>query len=270
MRAMVHRGPDDDGYEQFALGEAGGPTCGFGFRRLAILDLSPLGHQPMVNAATGDALIFNGEVYNYVELRQRLASRGHTFRSSGDTEVLLQALSTWGEAVLDDLDGMFAFAFYHAASRRVLLARDPLGIKPLYIARMPNAIVWGSEVRAVLASRLVPDDLSPAGIAGCLAFGATQDPLTVHQAIRSLPAGSCEWLDAASLTGRPPAIRRYWRFPELGVRPPQPVLTGRIASRVDLVQLVSKEAGDGSAGRSAEVCGLSFGTPGGPGRVLAG
>ncbi|NBX30866.1 asparagine synthetase B, partial [bacterium] len=129
MRVMIHRGPDDEGYEQFPL--AGEGACGFGFRRLAILDLSPAGHQPMVNAATGDALIFNGEIYNYVELRQRLEAHGCSFRSTGDTEVLLQALGTWGEQTLGELDGMFAFAFYHAASRRVLVARDPLGIKPL-------------------------------------------------------------------------------------------------------------------------------------------
>jgi asparagine synthase (glutamine-hydrolysing) len=113
---------------------------------------------------------------------------------------------------------MFAFAFYQAASRRVLLARDPLGIKPLYVARVPGAVVFASEVRAVLASGLVPDDLDPAGVAGCLAYGAPQDPLTVHRAVRSMPSGACEWLDAASLDGCPPAPRRYWRFPDL-VRP---------------------------------------------------
>jgi len=137
MRAMIHRGPDDEGYEEFSLhADAGGPVCGFGFRRLAILDLSPLGHQPMVNRETGDAIIFNGEIYNFASLRERLVALGHTFRSTGDTEVLLRALSEWGERVLNELDGMFALAFYHAATKRVLLARDQLGIKPLYVARV--------------------------------------------------------------------------------------------------------------------------------------
>jgi len=216
MRVMVHRGPDDEGYAEFPLGsDDTGPRCGFGFRRLAILDLSPAGHQPMINADTGDALIFNGEIYNYRELRDRLVGRGCTFHSTGDTEVLLKALGTWGEQALDELDGMFAFAFYEARSRRVLLARDPLGIKPLYVARARDSVVFASEVRGVLASGLVPDDLDPAGIAGCLAYGAPQDPLTIHRAVRSMPAGTCEWLDAATLAGRPAACRRYWSFPAL-------------------------------------------------------
>jgi asparagine synthase (glutamine-hydrolysing) len=220
MRAMVHRGPDDEGFEQFPIA-ASGPaasaaagTVGFGFRRLAILDLTPAGHQPMVHPQTGDCLIFNGEIYNFRWLRAKLQSLGLEVRSSGDTEVLLHALVAWGEKALDDLDGMYAFAFYHAKSRRVLLARDPFGIKPLYVARAQRAFVFASEVRAVLASGLVPDDLDPAGIASFLAYGAPQDPLTVHRAIKSFPAGSCEWIgsDAAS---RPAAARRYWRFPDV-------------------------------------------------------
>jgi asparagine synthase (glutamine-hydrolysing) len=214
MRAMVHRGPDDEGFERFPLGREGdGPVVGFGFRRLAILDLSPLGHQPMVDPETGDALVFNGEIYNFPRIRARLQGLGCRFRSSGDTEVLLRSLSRFGEAALDDLDGMFGLAFYQAASRRVLLARDPLGIKPLYVARAGGAIVFASEVRAVLASGLVPDDLDPAGIAGMLAYGAPQDPLTVHRAIRSMSAGSLEWIDAAALDRGPPSRRRFWRLP---------------------------------------------------------
>jgi asparagine synthase (glutamine-hydrolysing) len=229
MRAMVHRGPDDEGYERFPLGRGdGGPVAGFGFRRLAILDLSPLGHQPMVDPETGDALVFNGEIYNFPEIRSRLEGLGCRFRSSGDTEVLLRALSRFGEAALDDLDGMFGLAFYHAASRRVLLARDPLGIKPLYVARTDGAIVFASEVRAVLASRLVPDDLDPAGIAGMLAYGAPQDPLTVHRCIRSLPAGSLEWVDAASLDGGPRSRRRYWRPPALEAACPEAEAVARV------------------------------------------
>ena len=221
MRAMVHRGPDDEGYEAFpivaGLHAAGPPTgtVGFGFRRLAILDLTPAGHQPMVHPDTGDCLIFNGEIYNFRWLRAKLEGLGFAVHSSGDTEVLLHALVAWGEKALDELDGMFAFAFYHAKSRRVLLARDPFGIKPLYVARAQKAFVFASEVRAVLASGLVPDDLDPAGIASFLAYGAPQDPLTVHRAIQSFPAGSCEWIgsDAAA---HAPRSRRFWSFPAEG------------------------------------------------------
>ncbi len=213
MAAMVHRGPDDEGFERFSL--AGEATVGFGFRRLAILDLSPAGHQPMVNEVTGDCLVFNGEIYNYRSLRAKLRLAGVELRSTGDTEVLLKALSTWGEKALDDLDGMFAFAFFHAASRRVLLARDHLGIKPLYVSRVGNRIVFASEVRAVLSSGLVPFDLDPAGVAGFLAYGSPQDPRTVHAHVSSMPAGSYQWIDAGSLGHSPRPPVRYWAFPSV-------------------------------------------------------
>lgn len=214
MQAMVHRGPDDEGYEQFPLTDsAAGPVCGFGFRRLAIMDLSPLGHQPMIHHRTGDALAFNGEIYNFVDLRSQLQRLGHVFRSTGDTEVLLHALSEWGDNALRMLDGMFAIAFYQASSRRVLLARDPLGIKPLYVAQLPGMLVFASEICAVLATGLVPSDLDPAGVASFLAYGAPQDPLTVHRHIRSLPSGTAEWIDVESLTGSP-RRQRYWSYPD--------------------------------------------------------
>lgn len=214
MRSMIHRGPDDEGYERLPLGAQGGVIAGFGFRRLAILDLTPAGHQPMVDRETGDCLIFNGEIYNFRWLRAKLESKGVRVRSSGDTEVLLHTLATWREAALDLIDGMYAFAFYHAANRRILLARDPFGIKPLYFAQPPRTFVFASEVRAVLASGLVLDDLDPAGMATMLAYGSPQDPLTVHAAIKSFPAGSCQWIDAGVADGRQPSPpRRYWRFP---------------------------------------------------------
>jgi asparagine synthase (glutamine-hydrolysing) len=239
MRAMVHRGPDDEGCEQFPFGDGAGNACGFGFRRLAILDLSPLGHQPMIDPATGDAIVFNGEIYNFRELRRKLEASGHAFRSTGDTEVLLRALTAWGERAIDELDGMFAFAFYHAASRRVLLARDPLGIKPLYVARMPGTLVFASEVRAVLASGLVPDDLDPAGIAGCMAYGAPQDPLTVHRAIRSMPAGTYAWLDHQTVARNIPNEKRYWSFPRITAGEPETALIDAI--RDDLADSVRRQ-----------------------------
>jgi len=216
MRAMVHRGPDDEGYQQLSFGpDPSNTVAAFGFRRLSVLDLSPAGHQPIINPDNGDCLVFNGEIYNFRWLRARLESKGIAFRSSGDSEVLLRALSEWGDAAIAELDGMFAFAFYQAQTRRILLARDPLGIKPLYVAPQPDGLVFASEVRAVLASGLVPRDLDPAGVATVLAYGAPQDPLTVHAAIRSMPSGTFQWLGPEMPHGA--ALRRerrYWRFPE--------------------------------------------------------
>ncbi|MCE9630025.1 MAG: asparagine synthase (glutamine-hydrolyzing) [Planctomycetia bacterium] len=215
MQAMIHRGPDDDGYEELPMGgDESGPVAGFGFRRLSILDLTSAGHQPIFNSFTGDCLIFNGEIYNFRSLRSELQLRGTLFRGTSDSEVLLQALSTWGEAALEKLQGMYAFAFYEAKTRRILLARDPLGIKPLYVASLPNRFVFASEIRSVRVSGLVPDDLDMGGIAGMLAYGAVQSPRTIYEHIRSFPAGNSQWLDAGVVSGSPQApSRRYWNFP---------------------------------------------------------
>jgi len=233
--AMVHRGPDDEGYESRPLGpDGGGPVAGFGFRRLAILDRSAAGRQPMVNPATGDLIVFNGEIYNFRLLRRRLEGEGVAFRSSGDTEVLLAALSTWGEAALAELDGMFALAFYEARTRRILLARDHVGIKPLYVARPPGAIVFASEVRAVLASGLVSAELSPAGIAAYLAYGAPQDPLTIHRHVTSFPSGSSAWIDASVVDrGTPLEPRRYWSFPAAGDANGEDGAVARLRGEID-------------------------------------
>lgn len=230
MRAMLHRGPDDEGYVELPLAtHDGSAVAGFGFRRLAILDLSPAGHQPMVNPATGDCLVFNGEIYNFRTLRARLQAQGVSFTSTGDSEVLLQALSTWGERALDMFDGMFAFAFYEARNRRILLARDPFGIKPLYLAHVAGGLAFASEVRALLASGLVPDDLDPAGVASYLAYGATQDPLTMHRAIRSLGAGSAAWVSWPVMA---PAVRRFWTFPWPQPAPEDPLLLQAVQTKL--------------------------------------
>jgi len=216
MRAMPHRGPDDEGFESMRMGRADdGGIAAFGFRRLAILDLSMAGHQPMFHPDTGDCLIFNGEIYNYRDLREQLEAEGIAVTSTGDTEVLLKALSHWGEKAVDRLDGMFAFAFYEARSRRVLLARDPVGIKPLYFSLTAHGMLFGSEVRMLRATGLVSAEFDPAGVAGYLAYGSPQDPLTVHRDIRSFPAGTTQWiaLGADGPVQEGPRTQ-YWRFPE--------------------------------------------------------
>jgi len=221
MNAMVHRGPDDEGFELLKFDDHdAGPGVGFGFRRLAILDLTLTGHQPMYNPATGDCLIFNGEIYNFARLRAELQCEGVLFRGHSDTEVLLHALSRWGEAAFGKIQGMFAFAFYEAKTHRVLLARDPLGIKPLYVAASAKRIVFASEVRSLLTSGLVSNELDISGIAGMLAYGAVQSPHTIYKAIRLFPAGHYQWLAATP----DPDIKaagplRYWRFPATSSAP---------------------------------------------------
>ena len=214
-RALRHRGPDDDGETILPLGTAGDHAfVALGFRRLSILDRSLAARQPMANPDTGDCLVFNGEIWNFRELREELKAAGRHVSSSGDTEVLLLALTLWQEKALDKIKGMFSLAFYHAKSRRLLLARDPLGIKPLYVAHTGKAFVFASEVRAMRASGLVPEDLDIAGIAGMLAYGAMPSPRTAFQGIRSFPPASYQWIDAGAVTGRRPAdAERFWNFP---------------------------------------------------------
>jgi asparagine synthase (glutamine-hydrolysing) len=216
MNTMVHRGPDDAGFEVLKLGPYEfGPFAGFGFRRLAILDLTSTGHQPMFNPNTGDCLIFNGEIYNFRRLRTELQCEGVLFRGSSDTEVLLHALSRWGESALQRLQGMYAFAFYEARKRRLLLARDPLGIKPLYVAETKNQLVFASEIRALRSSGLIDDELDVSGIAGMLAYGAVQSPRTIHKCIRSFPAAHYQWFETnatGEIQAQPPI--RHWRFPK--------------------------------------------------------
>ncbi len=157
--AMVHRGPDADGSWQSSA-DAHGRGAMLTHRRLAILDLSPAGVQPMIDPVTGDVIAFNGEIYNYLDLRRQLSAEGHTFQSTGDTAVMLRALGTHGRETLGRLRGMFAFAHWDSRRRELLLARDALGIKPLYLARNrdPSAgwsLAFASEVRALLASGLL-------------------------------------------------------------------------------------------------------------------
>ncbi len=192
-----------------------GEMVALGFRRLSILDLSLAGHQPMLNQATGDCLVFNGEIYNYRSIREKLEAKGIQLESTGDTEVLLKSLSAWGERAIAMLDGMFAIAFYEAASRRLLLARDSVGIKPLYTSRASHGFLFASEIGTLRASGLVSSEFAPAGVAGFLAYGAPQDPLTVHRDIKSFPAGTMQWIEIDAAGGlRESQRKQYWTFPE--------------------------------------------------------
>ncbi len=223
--ALRHRGPNDAGFHLARAGEDA-PWVAMGHRRLSILDLSPLGHQPMVHPATGDAIVYNGEIYNHTDIRRRLERRGVSFRSTCDTEVLLHALVEWGDAALEELAGMYALAFFQKSTGRVLLARDPMGIKPLYIASTAQGFLAASEVRAILATGLVSASVDACGLAGYLAYGAVQDPFTLFEGVRSASAAHASWLRfdyKGGLVGT--EQRRTWSFPAVDRR-----LTPKVAT----------------------------------------
>ncbi len=209
LDAERHRGPDDEGTSVIEAGEA---KVALGNRRLAILDVSPLGHQPMANSDTGDVLVYNGEIYNSPELRSQLEVEGFRFRGRSDTEVLLNGYQYWGVDVLKRLKGMFAFALWDNNKRQLILARDHLGIKPLYYSVLPGkGLVCASEIRALLSSGLVSGDVSRAGLAGYLAYGAVQEPLTILRGVFSLPAAS--WM-AVNTYGEIKDRGTYWQIPQ--------------------------------------------------------
>ncbi len=198
---MVSRGPDGSG---LWLSEGG--RTGFGHRRLAIIDLSEGGAQPMHTADGRLTITFNGEIYNYRELRAELQSRGRRFRSESDTEVLLQLYAEYGAAMVSRLRGMFAFGLWDADKRTLLLARDPLGIKPLYWADDGWTLRFASQAKALLAGGAVSRDPDPAGIVGFHLFGSVPEPFTVWRSIQSLPAGTTLTVD-----GTGPGIpQRYY------------------------------------------------------------
>lgn len=212
LRAMlacqVHRGPDDGG---FHLLDTPGGVVGVGNRRLAVQDVSQHGHQPMFNPDTADVLVYNGEIYNAPDLRRTLEQVGHTFRGRSDTEVLLRAYEQWGTACVDRLRGMFAFAIWDARRSRLVVARDHVGMKPLYCAPLGGGgFAFASELRSLLAGGMVPFELDPRAVAGYLAYGAVQEPLSMVRGVSVLPAGSWIELDAS---GDVVGEERYWRLP---------------------------------------------------------
>lgn len=188
MTRIVRRGPDDEGEW------TDGRRCALGFRRLSILDLSPTGHQPMTTTDGRHVLVFNGEVYNFRELRADLESRGRTFRSSGDAETVLVALAEWGPAALKRFNGMFALAYYDSLEQRLLLARDHAGIKPLHYGLSPRGIVFGSQSDQIRAHPWMRDrGIDENGLALYLRFGFVPAPYGLHAGAHQVQAG--EWIE---------------------------------------------------------------------------
>ncbi|MEQ8968461.1 MAG: asparagine synthase (glutamine-hydrolyzing) [Azospirillaceae bacterium] len=203
--AMTSRGPDDAGAWRSEDGRVG-----LGHRRLAIIDLSAAGHQPMHTADGRLSIVFNGEIYNYRELRRELAQRGCAFRSDSDTEVLLHLYALEGAAMVSRLRGMFAFALWDADKRGLLLARDPFGIKPLYYADDGASLRVASQVSALAAGGRIDTRPDPAGHVGFFLWGYVPEPHTIYRGVRALPAGSTLWIDEAG--ARSPAT--YWSVTE--------------------------------------------------------
>lgn len=206
--AMAHRGPDDEG---FYLAPDG--RMGLANRRLAIRDLSPAGHMPMVAAGEAVAITYNGEIYNAGELRLELESLGRVFCSHSDTEVMLHGYLAWGDGVLPRLRGMFAFAIADGRPdrQRLLLARDRMGIKPLYYALTPSGFLFSSELGGLLASGGMSKEIDPEALAGYLLLGSVPAPLTIYKQAAALEPGSSLEVDLrGGMVARPTV---YWRLP---------------------------------------------------------
>lgn len=197
MNATIeHRGPDGDGYYA-------GAGAGLAFQRLAIIDLER-GWQPIYNEDRSIVIVFNGEIYNHRGIREELAAR-HTFSSGADTEVILHGYEEWGEGIVDKLRGMFAFAIWDENKRKLLIARDRLGIKPLYYYTSPHGIVFGSEIKAILEHPDVQREIDHQALDAYMSFLYIPAPFSIWKNLRKLPAGHLLTLQDGNMN-----IRQYW------------------------------------------------------------
>src|SRR5262245_1201840 len=190
---LRHRGPDDEG-----MWWAEDAQVGFGHRRLSIIDLSAAGRQPMSARGGSLQIVFNGEIYNYADLRSDLRSRGHRFQTATDTEVILEAYLEWDTDCLSRLNGMFAFALYDDAQKRVLLARDPAGEKPLFYRRYGGALAFASELKALLADPACPREMDVESLDYYLAFGYVPGDRCLLRGLSKLPQGHALSFDVQS------------------------------------------------------------------------
>jgi len=233
---LRHRGPDDEGYLLASpssgecraysgaetdprlalppLDQARGTyhSLAFGFRRLAILDLSPAGHQPMASVDGRFWIVFNGEIYNYIELRDELRHYGHVFRSGSDTEVILASYAQWGESCLERFNGIWAFAIWDREKRELFLARDRFGVKPLYYVAVGQTFTFASEIKALVGRHILPFTPEPLAIYRFLVDGSLPNPqrgATFFVRVRSLPPGHCMRIS----DGAPATPHRYYDIP---------------------------------------------------------
>jgi asparagine synthase (glutamine-hydrolysing) len=224
LRSLAHRGPDGSGTFR---GTAAGRRCTLAHTRLAVIDLSEGGHQPRSSADGRYTIAFNGEIYNHREVRGDLERAGRRFTTTSDTEVLVEAFAEWGPACLSKLRGMFAFAIWDALLGTIFLARDRLGIKPLYVTRTPNGIAFASEVRTLLKAGLGSRSLSQQGLYDYLTWGSAADPTTLVEGVESVLPGTYVEADGTCVRSR-----AYWQ-PRATSKPP-----GSVAEAVERIRPV--------------------------------
>lgn len=198
-RVMSHRGPDDDG-------ELVDKEVGLGHRRLSIIDVNG-GGQPLGNEDGSVQIVFNGEIYNFVELREILEEAGHKFKSKSDTEVIVHAYEQWGTECVKRFNGMFAFAIWDSPNRALFIARDHLGIKPLYYARVANQLLFASEIKALLQHPHCPRELDEEALSELFTFRYVPSPKTLFRGIRKLPPAHLMLVTKAGIK-----IERYWNW----------------------------------------------------------
>ena len=220
-QVTVHRGPDDEGLHLDG-------ACGLGMRRLSIIDLTG-GHQPLSNPDRSLTLVCNGEIYNFRELRRELQALGHRFATGSDSEVILHGYAQWGNEVVQHLNGMYGFALWDARRRRLLLGRDRLGIKPIYIYRDARRIAFASEAKALLALPGVSAAIEPSSLHSYLNLGYVAAPASMFKGIAKLPPATL-----LSVEGQRVEQMRYWRIPETtDAQIPEAEWIERIRTRLD-------------------------------------
>ncbi|MCW1964221.1 asparagine synthase (glutamine-hydrolyzing) [Chryseobacterium viscerum] len=235
-QAIKHRGPDDEGFwlynhgqgisfsgndsttkikEQFPVLQERSSEIALGFRRLSIVDLSEKGHQPMLSENEQIIITFNGEIYNFKKIRKELEILGHVFRSNSDTEVILKAYQEWGNSVFVMLDGMFAICIVNLVSQQLILARDRIGMKPLFYHQSEEGLVWASEIKALLKNEFVKPEINWNGVYTNFLFQTTLAPQTCFQDIFSLEPASFMTIDLAD---HKITKEKFWVLPSSSVK----------------------------------------------------
>ena len=228
--AITHRGPDESGVHLE-------PGLALGHRRLSVIDIAS-GQQPLFNADRSAAIVFNGEIYNFMQLRPELEALGYRFTTNSDTEVILHAWQAWGSQCVQRLRGMFAFAIWDQKRRHLFLARDRLGIKPLYYALLPNGhFVFGSELKALLPHPALPRERDPIAIEDYFAYGYIPEPRTIFSGVRKLPPGHTLLIEKGQTLL--PRTNQYWDIPftDSGLATQdsaQSELIGRLREAIDI------------------------------------